>query len=199
MVDWTKPLRNKNGEPVRVLCENLKDEQYPCAAAVEPEGKPVRLYTYTKDGVYNASRATTEDLENVLPDCESTFDYAKPFKTRDGRSARLIRTLSCGGNYPFMVHIAPISASCYPPGALHHRYNLSGRWEDRGTHGNAFDLVNTPEVPTPPPVCRFVLYRRSSTDELVFAVKPLNPAPPDLISLGYANLQPLCPNEQPNL
>lgn len=78
MIDFTKPVRNKRGEPIRILCTDRPNTAYP-VLGLRPDGT---LDTFTRDGrYYNGSTAFQEaDLENV-PDPV----YVNIYKSESGK------------------------------------------------------------------------------------------------------------------
>ena len=62
--DWK--VVSREGEPVRILCTDLDDDDYPVAAAT----KNRHVDRYTADGLFNAGRETKYDL----------FFYSKKFE-----------------------------------------------------------------------------------------------------------------------
>lgn len=65
MVDWTKPVRTRDGRAARVLCTDA-NRDYPVIALID-EGKGERLEQYCADGSFLANRdgPTESDLVNA--------------------------------------------------------------------------------------------------------------------------------------
>lgn len=90
-IDWTKPIRQKNGKALRFLHElQSSKEKYPVnCVATSDDGNEYRV-TYTKDGRYNiTSENPRYDAENIpateraLPEIDWTVDVQVRFKNDD--------------------------------------------------------------------------------------------------------------------
>lgn len=67
-IDFTKPVQTRGGLPVRILCTDLKSEQYPVVGLVSlgRDGLLEVLRTFTLDGKYSTDCAEQgDDLINV--------------------------------------------------------------------------------------------------------------------------------------
>lgn len=86
-IDWTKPIRQKNGRALRFLHElQNASAKYTMVCVVTQEDGNEYVFTYTKDGSYNRDnkRGSTYDLENI-PDTEPAqpeIDWAGEVQVR---------------------------------------------------------------------------------------------------------------------
>lgn len=88
-VDWTKPLRTKNGHRVLEVVDSNRTD-YPKKCRLEGQG----WYYYTDRGSWmNTGGLSFLDLENVPEEpakpAEPVVDWTKPIQTVDGRKARV--------------------------------------------------------------------------------------------------------------
>lgn len=65
MIDWTKPIRQKNGRVAVFLCERPRHGLLTKKVAVENERCSWSIENYTAEGTYWHSVATPYDLENI--------------------------------------------------------------------------------------------------------------------------------------
>lgn len=71
-IDWTKPIRQKNGRALRFLHElQNASAKYPMVCVVTQDDGNEYVVTYTKDGSYNRDnrRESPDDVDNI-PDTE---------------------------------------------------------------------------------------------------------------------------------
>lgn len=67
MIDWSKPVRTRDGREVRVLCTDCETHtSYPVVALVKDSHGYERVQSYTIEGKYRRTISESpEDLENV--------------------------------------------------------------------------------------------------------------------------------------
>lgn len=78
--DWKVVTRE--GEPVRILCTDLDDDDYPVAAAT----KNRHVDRYTADGLFQASKETKYDLFFYFKKIEAwvnLFENPNPYESRN--------------------------------------------------------------------------------------------------------------------
>lgn len=80
-IDWTKPIRQKNGRALRFLYElQSTTAKYPMVCVVTSDNGNECLVSYTKDGLYNRDnkRESTYDVENipVIEPAQPEIDWA---------------------------------------------------------------------------------------------------------------------------
>lgn len=68
MIDFTKPLRTRDGRKVRILCTDRKGEAPIVGLIVDDSGES--LWTWHRDGACDASKNNPLDLVNIN---EGTF------------------------------------------------------------------------------------------------------------------------------
>lgn len=66
MIDWTKPIRQKNGDNVKFIYElKNRTSKYPILCVVKDEDGEEYVATYTKDGRYVHNAVSARSIENI--------------------------------------------------------------------------------------------------------------------------------------
>jgi len=74
MIDFTKPVKTRDGKEVRILCTDRRDKNYPVVALI---GDTDETAYYTKGGKYFHDKApSTFDLVNVSQECWVNIYYS---------------------------------------------------------------------------------------------------------------------------
>lgn len=66
MIDWTKPVQIRKGQPVTILTTKGRTKDYPIMGYI---GEDIRLYLWKEDGSFPSAEGSTTkyDLINVPP------------------------------------------------------------------------------------------------------------------------------------